>query len=146
MAFFLTMLRKLSTTDVHGDCFPWQKALSAVHSLSITPTGRLNELASSAETDRCDDGGHGWLGQQVCVCVCEARRRETVFYLTSCWSGDDMIQRQTESNLITLRRVMAFAFETGSSYCLSKRKFPPCVTTCQTKSGIYIYIYVHNFC
>lgn len=125
--FFLSILRKLSTIDVHRDCFPDRKCsqLSTVYS-SLQQAGWINLLALERQTgammeDTVDSGSR---------CVCEARHRETVFYLTSCWSGEDMIQRQTEYNLITVRRVMAFAFETGSSWCFSKNKlpnFPRCV-------------------
>lgn len=68
--------------------FPWQKVLSAVHSLFITRTGRLTSCLRAAEGDACDDGAHAGPGRQVCVhtctCVLRERHKEPLFYFSSC--------------------------------------------------------------
>lgn len=83
--FFLSILRQLSTIYVQTVSLT-EGALSCPQ-----PIHHCNRQAP--QRDRCDDGAHGWLGQQVCVheCVCADRDREIVFYLSSCRLGQDMI-------------------------------------------------------
>lgn len=92
--FFLSILRKLSTMDVHWDCFPDRKCsqLSTVYS-SLQQAGWINLLALERQTgammeDTVDSGSR-------CVCVWSETQRDGLlsYILLVRWRYDPTTDR-----------------------------------------------------